>query len=246
MKTSIHRLAFAAAAATIAVAAQAANVTIEPDNYTGVVSGVAPGATLSTFRYNGAGGWTRHRVYSIDVGNWAATGTRVFGHTKVAPTETIHHWDYLQGAYSCEHDGFCSSNFYTFRVDFDTPTSRVEVLTTVRGEMAQDGFEFWAFDSNGDRIQRCIVAPISNATLTTGVMPPPRYYAPFPLVGQPCGAVLLKKNCPPLPATYPGDCDYVVSMNTRRVQSDIAYVMFAGRLEGNSVANVDKLTYWLP
>lgn len=230
----------------VAAAAQAADVVIEPDNFAGDVSGVAPGATLSTFRADGASGFTFHPVYSIaSGGNWTPTGTRVFGHRKSQPSETIHHWDYLSGAYHCEHNNICGSNFYVFRVDFDTSTTRASVLTTVRGEMAMDPIELAAFDANGDRILRCSTQGVDQTVLSSGVLPPPRYITAAG-TGPVCGKVVEIKNCPPLPSSTPGNCDYVVQLSVIRRVGDIQYVMFGGPLWQNTWAPVDKLSYWLP
>ena len=138
---------------------RATTITIEPDNYVGVIGNVAPGAQLSTFRSNGLGGFVFHPVLSVNVGTWAPTGIRVFGHRTTSPSEPTWHWTDLASAYSCESAGFCAEKFYVFRVDFDTPTTRASVLTTVRGETAQDGMELHAYNAAGLRIQRCRQGP---------------------------------------------------------------------------------------
>jgi hypothetical protein len=226
--------------------AQAATVIIEPDDYSGDVSNVAPGATLSTFRWNGMNSYVFHPALSIPGGTWSPTGKRVFGHRTTSVSETAHHWDNLNEAYSCEQGGPCLSKFYAFRVDFDTPTTHVSVLSTMRGEMAPDPVELSAFNANGDRILRCRATGIGPTVLASGVYSPlPRYFdssAPQPW-GTTCGAVIEKKNCAAWPNAEPGNCDYVISLRVIRRQSDIAYVMFAGPLWQNTWAPVDKLTY---
>jgi hypothetical protein len=227
--------------AAFASPAHAVNITIEPDNYTGDISNVAPGAKLSTFRrdFNAASGYAFHPVYSILGGTWTPTGTRVFGHRKNLASETIHHWDYASGAYYCEQDPLdCTQNFYVLRVDFRTPTTRVEILTTQRGEQAMDPIELVAFNAAGQRLLRCQVSPVTNTVLATGVMPPPKYLGS----GTVCGAVLEKKNCS---GADPGNCDYVIKARVLRRQADIAYVMFAGPLFQNTWAPADKLSYEL-
>lgn len=222
--------------------AHAATVIIEPDNYTGNISNVAPGATLSTFRYDNAGGHTTHPVYSILGGSWTPTGTRVFGHRTFWPSETSHHWDALSYAYQCEHDNDCFIKFYVFRVDFDAPTTTVKVLTTIRGEMAMDGVELQAFNSNGERLLRCRVHGVDQGILNSGVYPNPQYYSNANGYGGNCGTIVQIKNCS---GSQPGNCDYVVEARVQRRQKDIAYVWFGGNWFENSWANVDKLTYIL-
>lgn len=227
-------------------AAHAATVIVEPDNYTGDISNVAPGATLSTFRWNGANGFQYAAAYSVLGGSWSPTGTRVFGHRTTSSSEPAHHWDNLNEAYSCDQGNPCPLKFYAFRVDLDTPTTKVSVLSTLRGEQAPDPVELSAFNANGVRLLRCRAVGVSNNTLQSGVLPLPRYFSssnPDPW-GAACGVVVEKKNCV---GALPGNCDYVVSLSVTRRQSDIAYVMFAGPLFQNTWAPVDKLTYtWIP
>jgi hypothetical protein len=236
-------LALTAALAT--GTANAVTITIEPDNYVGLIGNVAPGAHLSTFRSNGLGGFLFHPVYSVSGGNWAGSGVRVFGHATMSASETTTHWENLAGSYSCSSGGSCMDKFYVFRVDFDTPTTRASVLTTVRGEMAQDGMELHAYNAAGIRIQRCRVAPWNPSTSNTGVVAPPRYVVPAPAIGDVCGGTVLKKNCG-AHGPGPGDCDYVIQLNVRRAASDIASIRFGGANGNGTISPVDKLTYWLP
>jgi len=240
------RLAGLALGATLVIgSAKAVTITIEPDNYVGVIGNVAPGAHMSTFRSNGLGGFVFHPVLSVSGGTWAPTGIRVFGHRTTSPSEPTNHWDNLAGAYSCESGGFCADKFYVFRVDFDTPTTRASVLTTVRGEVAQDGMELHAYNAAGVRIQRCRMGGWNPASSNTGVVAAPRYIVPAPAVGDICGGTVLKKNC----GAYgpgPGDCDYVIQLNVRRAASDISYIQFGGGNATGSFSPVDKLQYWLP
>jgi hypothetical protein len=233
------------AGALCAGTANAETITIEPDNYVGVIGAVAPGAQLSTFRSDGLGGFVFHPVLSVKVGNWAGTGIRVFGHRSLSPSEPTWHWTDLASAYSCESAGFCGEKFYVFRVDFDTPTTRASVLTTVRGELAQDGMELHAYNAAGLRIQRCRMAGWNPASSMTGVVEAPRYIVPAPAVGDVCGGTVLKKNCGAYGAG-PGDCDYVVQLNVRRVAGDISYIQFGAGNPTGTYSPVDKLTYWLP
>jgi hypothetical protein len=225
--------------------ANAVTITIEPDNYVGVIGNVAPGAHLSTFRSNGAGGFVFHPVLSVSGSTWAPTGVRVFGHRTTGPSEPANHWENLAGAYSCESAGFCAEKFYVFRVDFDTPTTRASVLTTVRGDMAQDGMELHAYNNAGLRIQRCRMGPWNNSSIATGVVAPPRYVVAAPLIGDLCGGTVSVKNCG-IVGPLPGGCDYVIQLNVRRAAGDISYLQFGGGNATGSFSPVDKLQYWLP
>jgi hypothetical protein len=242
----VTRIAGLALGAALAMGtASAVTITIEPDNYVGVIGNVAPGAHLSTFRSNGLGGFVFHPVYSVGGGTWAPTGVRVFGHRTMSASEPTNHWENLAGAYSCESGGFCLDKFYVFRVDFDTPTTRASVLTTVRGEIAQDGMELHAYNAAGVRIQRCRMGGWNPASSASGVVAPPRYVVPAPAIGDVCGGTVLKKNC----GAYgpgPGDCDYVIQLNVRRAASDISYIQFGGGNATGSFSPVDYLQYWLP
>jgi hypothetical protein len=222
-------------------AAHAAEVIIEPDNYSGDVSNVAPGATLSTFRNGPLAGYQFTPVYSVIGGNWAPTGTRVFGHRTTSQGEPSQHWESQNAAYSCEQANACGDKFYVFRVDFDTPTTAVSVLSTLHGIHAIDPVELSAFNANGDRILRCRAEGVGSLPY-----PAPRYVSLSNENdwGARCGAVLAIKNCVVSgPWASPANCDYVVSLNVRRVQSDIAYVMFAGVMFTNTFAPVDQLRY---
>ena len=241
MRTCGAMLGLAIGAAT----ANAVTITIEPDNYMGMIGNVAPGAQLSTFRSNGLGGFVFQPVFSVSGGTWAGTGVRVFGHRPMSASEPAAHWENLAGAYGCESGGSCSDKFYVFRVDFDRSTTRASVLTTVRGDMAQDGMELQAFNAAGTRIQRCRMGPWQPSTSTTGVVAPPRYVVPAPFIGDLCGGVVAAKNCG-IVGPLPGDCDYVVQLNVRRAASDIAYIQFGGPNGGGSFSPADKLQYWLP
>jgi hypothetical protein len=246
MHGQVKKLAgLALGAALCAGTANAVTITIEPDNYVGVIGNVAPGAQLSTFRSNGLGGFVFHPVLSVNVGNWAPTGIRVFGHRTTAPWEPNYHWTDLASAYSCESAGWCDDKFYVFRVDFDTPTTRASVLTTVRGETAQDGMELHAYNAAGLRIQRCRMGPWNQASSNTGVVAPPRYVVPAPAVGDLCGHTVLVKNCGSY-GSGPGDCDYVIQLNVRRVAGDISYIQFGAGNPTGTTSPVDKLQYWLP
>jgi hypothetical protein len=236
--------ALAATLTLMAGAANAVTVTVEPDNYSGVIPDVAPGATLSTFRYDGAGGYTLSPVLSVYVGNWAPTGTRVFGHRTASSSETAYHWEYMNGAYDCEQNGTCFENFYVFRVDFDTPTTNVTVRTTMRGEMAPDGADLWAFNANGERIKQCRVRGVDQSVIQSGVLPNPKLVdAQGNVTDVACGVVIEEKNCAVGPNADPGECDFVVTATVQRRESDIAYVWFGGRLWQNSYAPVDLLSY---
>jgi hypothetical protein len=243
---TVTKMAGLALGATLCVGmANAVTITIEPDNYVGVIGNVAPGAQLSTFRSDGLGGFVFHPVLSVSGGTWAPTGVRVFGHRTTSPSEPPNHWDNLATAYSCESGGACGDKFYVFRVDFDRPTSRASVLTTVRGDMAQDGMELHAYNAAGLRIQRCRMGPWNNATIATGVVASPRYVVPAPAIGDVCGGTVSVKNCG-IAGPLPGGCDYVIRLNVRRVASDISYIQFGGANPTGSFSPVDKLQYWLP
>ena len=240
------RIAGLALGAALAIGtANAVTITIEPDNYVGLIGNVAPGAHLSTYRSNGVGGFLFHPVYSVSGGTWAGSGVRVFGHATMSASETTTHWENLAGSYACSNSGSCSDKFYVFRVDFDTPTTRASVLTTVRGEMAQDGMELHAYNLAGVRIQRCSMGGWNPASSNTGVVAPPRYVVSPPLIGDVCGGTVVKKNCGAY-GSGPGDCDYVISLNVRRAAGDIASIRFGGANGNGTISPVDKLTYWLP
>lgn len=226
----------------VATAADATTITIEPDNYVGLIGNVAPGAQLSAFRAAGPGGFVFHPVYSVDVGTWAPTGTRVFGKKPMSPSEPSYHWNNLAGAYSCESAGSCLDNFYVFRVDFEVPTNRVTVQT-IFGEYAQDGMELHAYNSSGTRIMRCRMEGWNPASVTTGVVEPPRYIVPAPFVGAVCGRTVSVKNCG---STGPGDCDYAVELTVSRRVGDISYIEFGGGYATGTYSLVDKLQYWIP
>ena len=240
------RVAGLALSATLAMgSANAVTITIEPDNYVGLIGNVAPGAQMYNFRSNGLGGFLFLPVYSLNVGSWAGSGVRVFGHSIMSASETTTHWENLAGAYSCSSGGSCLDPFYVFRVNFDTPTSRASVLTTVRGELAQDGMQLHAYNVNGVRIQRCSMSGWNPASSNSGVVAPPRYVVPAPAIGDICGGTVIKKNCGAY-GSGPGDCDYVIQLNVRRAASDIKYIQFGGANGTGTIAPVDKLQYWLP
>jgi hypothetical protein len=225
----------------VATAAEAAPITIEPDNYVGLIGDVAPGATLTTFRRSGDLNF-QMPVYSVAAGSWAPTGTRVFGHQTKLPGETTAHWDNLSEAYWCPFDPWtCSMPFYVFRVDFDEPAREVSILTTVRGEQAPDGIELQAFSEVGDRILRCHVFGVDETVLQTGVLPGPRYVVNGVPNGSSCGKVIQKKNC----VGHRGNCDYVVKAILRAQHQQIHYAMAGGLLLHNSWANIDQLQYEL-
>jgi hypothetical protein len=230
----------------VATAADAETITIEPDNYVGLIGDVAPGAKLRTFRSTvsgGVGGFVFHPVYSVEAGNWAPTGNRVFGKRPMSPGEPSYHWNDLQSAYLCESGGgSCFDNFYVFRVNFDVPTNRVTVQTILGDSMA-DGMELHAYNSSGTRIMRCRLEGWNDATYETGVVEPPRYIVPAPFVGTVCGRTVAVKNCE---NRGPGDCDYVVQLTVSRVAGDISYVQFGGGFATGTYALVDKLQYWIP
>ncbi len=241
MQTLFQGLCVTLGLGLVATAADAATITIEPDNYVGLIGDVAPGATLSTFRTSGNSN-VQTDVYSVAAGSWAPTGTRVFGHQAKPPGEPPHHWDNLSKAYWCPFDpNLCSTPFYVFRVDFREPTREVSILTTVRGEQALDGMELQAFNDVGDRILRCHVFGVDNTVLQTGVLPGPRYVVNGTPNGSACGKVIEKKNC----IGHRGNCDYVVKAILRAQHDEIHYAMAGGLLLGNSWANVDQLQYEL-
>jgi hypothetical protein len=243
MKNTTTWLAVGGAVALLTVAVQAATITIEPDDYAGDLSGVAPGARLVTVRDNGVGtGYVIQKAFSVPGGSWSPTGGRVFGHSVLGPGDLAYHWDNLAsagGAWECYANQNCGQ-FKVFGVYFRKPASSVKILTTMRGEQAMDPVELWAFDTNGNRILQCKLDGVDNEVLQTGILPPPRYYNP--VSRTPCGAVVEVKNC----QSQAGDCDYVVEMRVQRKAGDIAFAWFGGRLWGNTHANVDALTYTVP
>ena len=214
---------------------------VEPDDYTGDMSAVAPGARLNTLRRNTThDGFTLSKVYSVVGGSWAPTGTRVFGHTvPLNSGQPAHHWDNLNGAWDCYTSQSCDT-FEVFQAYFTEPVSEVKIQTTMRGEMAPDPVELWAFDTSGQRVLQCRLNGVDASTIQSGVLPPPHYVGPLSL---PCGKVLEKKNCQ---SSSLGNCDYVVEMRVGRSAADIKFVWFGGRLDGSSFANVDALTYTKP
>lgn len=250
MQNPIRVLAIGATVAVLTVAVQAATIFIEPDNYAGDMSGVAPGARLVTVRDNGMGtGYVFQKVYSVDGGSWSPTGTRVFGHSVLSPGEKAYHWDNIWGpggAWNCYKFGACGE-FKVFGVYLRAPAQSVKILTTMRGEQAMDPVELWAFDTNGERVLQCKLEGVTGDVLQTGVLPPPKSYnVPGPAKPGLCGTVLGKKNCMPWPNAPPGECDYVVEMRVERKAADIGFVWFGGKLWDNTHANVDALTYTVP
>lgn len=231
--------------ALVAPSADATTITIEPDNYVGVIGDVAPGARMSAFRRNSTGtGFVFHRVHSVDVGTWAPTGTRVFGKKPQSAAEPSYHWNDLASAFQCESGISCLDNFYVFRVDFDIPTNRASVQT-IFGEYAQDGMELHAYNSAGTRILRCRMDGWNPATDVTGVVDPPRYMVPAPLIGAVCGGTVAVKNCAIL-GPVPSGCDFAVKLSVARAASDIAYIEFGGGYATGTYSLVDKLQYWIP
>ena len=225
----------------VATAADADTITIEPDNYVGLIGDVAPGAQLSTFRLAPPDGFVFHPVYSVDAGTWAPTGNRVFGKRPVTG-EPSWHWNDLHEAYRCESRGDCIDNFYVFRVNFDVPTNRVTVQT-IFGDSMTDGMELHAYNSSGIRIMRCRMEGWNDATYETGVVAPPHYIVPATFFGAVCGRTVSVKNCG---GVGPGDCDYAVQLTVSRTAGDISYIQFgSGNAEG-TYALVDKLQYWIP
>jgi hypothetical protein len=69
--------AFALCLALFAGSADSGTVTIEPDKYQNGqdLSGLAPGATLSTMRYDGFQYYWLEPVHSITDGGWTPTGS---------------------------------------------------------------------------------------------------------------------------------------------------------------------------
>jgi hypothetical protein len=248
MKRPAQRLVLGATVAFLTVALQAATIMIEPDDYVGDLSGVAPGARLVTVRGNSSGtGYVFQKAYSVEGGSWSPTGTRVFGHSVLSPGELAYHWDNLagpNGAWDCYAFDNCGT-FKVFGVYFGSPARSVTIQTTIRGEQGLDPVELWAFDTNGDRVLQCKLNGVASSdVLQSGVLPPPRYYnLPFPTRANVCGEVLEKKNCSASPYALPGDCDYVVEMRVERKLADIGFVWFGGKFYYNSHANVDALSY---
>jgi hypothetical protein len=238
---------FALCLALFAGSAFSATVTIEPDKFQNGqdLSGLAPGATLSTMRYDGQNYFWLEPVYSITGGSWTPTGTRVFGHASTTPSEPPHQWQSLIGAYNCLYfPSACGFHFYFLRVDFTNRTREVEFLTTMRGEQAIDPIDLWAFDANKKRLLKCRVHPVDPTVLQTGVMPAPVYYDyPKPGPGARCGTVIAKKNCV---GPQPGNCDFVISAKVIRREQDISFVWFGGLLWQNTWAPADRLTYSVP
>jgi hypothetical protein len=239
-------MALGALLAGSSLVAQAATAIIEPDDYVGIVSDVHPGATLVNLYYDSAGGWSANYAYSVKGGSWSPTGSRVFGHRPLYPGNVIYHWDNLNGAHNCFFNNLCGNMFFVFAASFTTPTTTVEVLTTMRGEMAMDPVELDIYDLNGKRT-RCRLQGVDSTVLATAVLPPPTIYDPLqPWINTPCGEVIEKKNCMPYPGAPPGECDYVVRMRIERRVANITLMMFGGQLLGNTHANVDRLSFWVP
>ena len=194
MKKTTQRFALGATVALLTVALHAATITIEPDDYVGDISGVAPGARLVTIRDNGLGtGYVFQRAYSVEGGSWNPTGARVFGHSVLGPAELAYHWDNLAGpggAWNCYKFGDCIE-FKVFGVYFRSPARSVKVLTTIRGQEALDPVELWAFNTSGERVLQCKLNGVASSdVLQSGVLPPPRYYnLPVPTKANICGAV---------------------------------------------------------
>lgn len=244
-QTTVQGVLAALGLGLVATAADAVNITIEPDNYVGVIGNVAPGAQLSTYRLDPpAAVPTFAPVLSVSGSTWAPTGVRVFGHKTIGAGETPHHWDNLLGAYDCEHDASCVLKFYVFRVDFTEPTTRTTIRTTMRGEMATDGAELWALDRSGERILRCRIPPVDFSVVLGAAQPDvPRYVLANGMAGKVCGKLLKKQNCAAPP--YPGDCEYIYEASVIRRERDIQYVWFGGLWHWNSWAPVDLLSYEL-
>jgi hypothetical protein len=242
----MRRLCVASAAVTIAGAAHALTITVEPDDYAGITMTnvpfmarlylVRPNATNDDFAFS--------NVYSIAAdGPWAPTGTRVFGHSLLL-TGASTQWDGIAvGAKYCL-EGLACTGFRVFGVYFQNAAHSVKVLTTLRGLAAQDPVELWAMDVDGNVIRKCRHMGVTQEVIQTGVLPPPRLYGqPFlGGVAPACGEVVEVKNC----SAGSFDCDYVIEMRISRSQPDIGFAWFGGKLDGNSYANVDKLTYSVP
>ena len=76
MKNPIYWLTVGATVTILTVAVSAATVTVEPDDYTGDMTGIAPGARLLTVRDNGLGtGYVHQKVYSVAGGSWSVSVT---------------------------------------------------------------------------------------------------------------------------------------------------------------------------
>jgi hypothetical protein len=246
MRSLIPGIALGAILTGMAVVSRAATATIEPDDYVGIVSNVHPGATLVTLYYDLAGGWSATHAYSVKGGNWSPTGGRVFGHRPLYAGNVLYHWDNLNDAHACITNNFCGNNFFVFAAAFTTPTTTVEILTTMRGEMAMDPVELDVYDVNGNRT-RCRQQGIGLTILNSGVLPPPRIFDPaHPWINTPCGEVIEKKNCATGPGALPGDCDFVVRMRIERRIANMTMMTFGGPLYLNTHANVDRLSFWVP
>ncbi len=218
-------------------------VTREPDDYPLYtdLTNVGPGATLSTYHYNGMGGASFHPVYAT-YASWAPTGKHVFGHRQFLPSQTEYHWVDLMGAYSCGLGSCFGNDFYVFRVDFKQTTDHVGVMTTMLPHAA-DGAELWAFNTKGQRIAECRVRGVTNIELTTGVMKGAVYGSAVnpPINPQTaCGVNVIKKNCAISPI---GECEYVITAGIQRINRDIAFVMWGGTSATWTTSPVDKLTY---
>ncbi len=237
-------------AASFACAAQAANYSVEPDDYTGSVTDAAPHARLVTVRNNATfDDYIFQRAYSVEAGTWAPTGKRVFGNLPMQPGDLAYHWDNVSGpggAYDCYAFASCGE-FKVFGVYFRKTASSVEILTTMRGEQAMDPVVLWAFDKDGNLILKCEQSGVDNAVLQSGDLPPPYYVPLIPSrLEIPCGGVKEVKNCDPSPSA-PYNCDYVVKMYVQQRHGPaIAFVWFGGKLWDNTHANVDRLSYTIP
>lgn len=247
---AIRNIAAGIAALFAAAPLLAATYSIEPDDHVGDISHAAPQARLITLRHNAAhDGFSHHPVLSVEGGSWAPTGSRVFGHAATFPGELGYHWDNLGwlGAWDCYVYGPVCGEFKVFSAVFREPASSVKILTTMRGEMAMDPVELWAFDSDGQVLLRCHQQGVVGEVLQTGVLPPPHYYTHgIPIrARKDCGAVIEVRDCGE-GNTDPGSCNYVVEMRVERKKADIAFVWFGGKLWMNTHANVDLLTYTIP
>jgi hypothetical protein len=253
VSTRLRWVAVSAVVATMTATVYAVTYGIDPDDYSGTITGLTPKATLVIYRANNAGtGFQVQRVLSVDDGGtWAPTGTKVFGHDLIPGEEAPYHWDNLNGpsgAWRCYTAQECG-DFSVFGAWFPQQLARsVTIRTTMRGEQAIDPVELWAFDKNGIRLLTCKLDGVTSQVLQTADLPGPYLYKPSPprnpAYGA-CGRVLEKKNCA-VHTNAPGDCDYVVEMTVTRPQVDIRLVWFGGSLWDNTHANLDALSYDIP